>query len=177
MTRLGATPLPPARDWDHAALNLYAGGWRLFFNAQLADVVAHCRGGLAYLATPYTGAVQRSDGCFDVARSLACSVRAARWLRLLALEGVSAVSPVVQSVEMLSADYTEGALDPLDGAFWAQWCRPMLRAADTVIVPQIAGWRESDGIWAEVREALLSGKRVFVMHIGAEYGPPFGVGA
>lgn len=147
-------------ELDHAKQNV------LFtVNAPLAEVVEHCRGRLCYLATPYTKRAQ-FGGKFSQERSFGCAVEAARWLTTLAVEGVTAVSPIVQSVEMISADLLNQQLDPLDQQFWAAWCRPLLRACDVIIVPPIPGWQESEGIWAEVDAALRSYRRVFLIGEG-----------
>lgn len=138
--------LPAARDWRHPTLDACAGGGLLIREARLGDVIRHGRGRLCYLATPYSKVAVGADGAWDPSGSLDCAIRAARWARLLALEGVTAVSPVIQAVEMVRADLLERCLDPLDAGFWEHWCRPLLAACGAVIVPPLAGWRESDGI-------------------------------
>lgn len=167
---MSETTLPHARNWNAPALDAYAVGHLFFRDARLADVVQRCRGRLAYLATPYTKVSVFEDGEWSPTESLECAVRAARWGRLLALEGVTAVSPVIQAVEMVHADFIEQQLDPLDASFWMDWCRPLLNASGVVIVPPVPGWDNSDGIWEEVRAALMFNRPVFLIRPGEEFG-------
>lgn len=158
--------LPHMRNWDSPVFERFAQAGLFHRDARLADIVAHCRGRLSYLATPYTKLARYDDGEFDPTESLECAMRAARWARLFALEGVTAVSPIVQAVEMVHADFVDQRLDPLDVYFWEGWCRPLLNAAGAVIVPPLSGWDGSDGIWAEVREALSAQRPVFLVRPG-----------
>jgi len=154
--------LPKTCDWGHMALGAYAGAGLLYRDAPLAAVVAQARGQMAYLATPYSKIAVGDDGVWDPGRSLEAAVGAARWGMLLAAEGVTAVSPIVQAVEMVHADRAQ-LLDPLDAVFWERWCRPLLDASDMVIVPPMSGWQHSDGIWAEICAALGRQCRVFLI--------------
>ncbi len=167
-----ADPLEPlaTRDWQHPGLQMYRDVALLNDQATLADVVAQCRGVLCYLATPFTKIAQYDDGEFDPAKSLECATRAARWSRALAIEGVTAVSPVIQSVEMVHADFVDQQLDPLDWDFWMCWCQPLLHACPVVIVPRIDGWGDSDGVWHDAVTALRQQKRVFVLRPDAGLG-------
>ena len=152
--------LPHMRNWDAPALNAYARACLFHRDAGLADVISHARGRLAYLATPYSKIALCGCGAWHQGASLEAAVRAARWAKVLAAEGVTAVSPIVQAVEMVHADLAD-MLDPLDEVFWEGWCRPLLAASEVVIVPPIPGWQESEGIWIEVCAALRSNRRVF----------------
>ena len=138
----------------------------LYRNARLADVIAHCRGRLVYLATPYSKIVVGDDGQWDECRSVDAMVLAAYWAGNFASEGITAVSPIVQSAVMVHASHAfeSDPLDPLDADFWTAWCAPLLEASAAVVVPPIRGWRESLGIRHEVIEALTSGRPVFVLH-------------
>lgn len=128
----------------------------------LGGAVARLRGSLVYLASPYSLHVRGEDGAFDSGASAAMSARAAFWARLLAAEGVTAVSPVVLSAEMVHAD--RGALlDPLDAAFWDGWCHPLLRACEAVVIPPIAGWDLSLGVWREACAAIARNRRVYIV--------------
>ena len=153
------------KDWP-GDLPPYAGKSLLYRNARLADVIAHCRGRLVYLATPYSKIAVGDDGQWDVGLSFDAMMRAAHWARHLALEGITAVSPIVQSAEMVHAScvFESDPLDPMDADFWTAWCAPLLEASAAVVVPPIRGWRESLGIRHEVIEALTSGRPVFVLH-------------
>ena len=153
------------KDWP-GDLPPYAGKSLLYRNARLADVIAHCRGRLVYLATPYSKIVVVDDGQWDVGLSFDAMIRAAHWAGHLASEGITAVSPIVQSAEMVHAScvFKSDPLDPMDADFWTAWCAPLLEASAAVVVPPIRGWCESLGIRHEVIEALTSGRPVFVLH-------------
>lgn len=157
--------LPSVRDWGHPALDVYADAGLLQRDADLADVISHARGRLAYLATPYSKVALCDCDAWHQGISLEAAVRAARWAKVLAAEGVTAVSPIIQSVEMVHADLAD-MLDPLDAVFWEGWCRPLLAASGVVIVPPIPGWKDSEGIWVEVCAALRSNRRVFLISEG-----------
>lgn len=162
--------LPSLRDWGCSALDAYADACLLRRDAGLADVISHARGRLAYLATPYSKNALCDCGAWRPGASLEAAVRAARWAKVLAAEGVTAVSPIVQAVEMVHADLSN-MLDPLDAVFWEGWCRPLLAASGVVIVPPIQGWKDSEGIWGEVCAALRSNSGVFLIREG-EGGAP-----
>ncbi|WP_170335014.1 DUF1937 family protein [Ruegeria arenilitoris] len=164
---LETTP-PIRRNWKSAALAEFEDSALLRRDATMADLVSRSRSRLCYLATPYTKLAQHSDGGFCPTKSVEASVKAARWSRLLALEGVTAVSPIVQAVEMINADIINQQLDPLDEKFWELWCRPLLRASAVVIVPPIPGWDQSEGVWHEVRQALLSQVQVILIKPGQD---------
>ncbi|MCG7520866.1 DUF1937 family protein [Ruegeria sp. Ofav3-42] len=155
--------MPCVRNWSHPSLDNFAKAGLFHYSKSFSDVVTACRGRLCYLATPYTKVAVDADGAWDASASLECAVLAARCARALALEGVTAVSPIIQAAEMINADIISQALDPLDGGFWLRWCWPLLNSADAIIVPDFDGWAESDGIWAEVRAALTTNRRVFLL--------------
>jgi len=125
--------------------------------------VALMASGLVYLATPYTRMVLR-DGAWHFALSVEMQVRAERHAARLAALGVTAVSPIALAAGMCHASH---ALDPLDAAFWARWCAPILAAARAVVVPDVPGWHLSDGIRHEVSEALARNLPVHVYAAGA----------
>jgi hypothetical protein len=154
--------LPDTPDWDHPHLAGFEQGQLLYRDAALADVISHCRGRFCYLATPYSKVCLTDDGECNQMESLSCAMRAARWARILAVEGITAISPIIQSVEMVHVDFDEW-LDPMDATFWTGWCQPLLKACDPVIVPPIDGWRESLGIWQEALFALRTNRPVFLI--------------
>ncbi|PTV94908.1 uncharacterized protein DUF1937 [Rhodobacter aestuarii] len=127
------------------------------------EVVAQHAAGLAYLATPYTRKVML-NGRWNYDKSVTLSLLAAREGLRLARVGVTAVSPIVQAAEGLHAQ--AGApgpkVNPLDRVFWTAWCRPMFAAARLVVVPAIPGWDESEGVFAEVTEAVRRNMPVFI---------------
>ena len=161
---------PAAPAWDSPHLDIYALACLLHRDATLAEVITHARGRLCYLATPYSRVALDEYGAWDPYASVDCAVPAAKWACLLALEGVTAVSPIIQAVEMVSYDYPAQQLDPLDGRFWEGWCRPLLAASDVIIIPPITGWAESEGIWHEACAALRSNRRVYLIRDGEEFG-------
>ena len=152
--------LPQMRDWSSPALDKYVARSLLHLDAALSDVIARCAGRLVYLATPYSKLARCDNGQFDHGASLGAAFWAARWARLLAYHGITAVSPVIQAVEMVHSERLENMLDPLDAQFWEGWCRPLLAASGVVVVPPIRGWQDSDGIWVEVCDALRAHKHV-----------------
>lgn len=162
--------LPHQRNWQAPNLEAFENIGLFVKDAKLDEVVNLCKNRLCYLATPYTKIAQHDDGEFDPTESLDCATRAARWARLFALEGVTAVSPIIQSVEMVHSEFLEQSLDPLDVQFWEQWCFPLLRQSEAIIVPPVGGWDTSDGIWGEVRYALMSGRKVVTIYAGECFG-------
>ena len=155
--------LPHSPHWDAHELEAYAEDCLLHRDASLADVINHCRGQLCYLATPYSKIACSDDGEWDSNLSRDSALRAAQWAGLLTLEGLTAVSPIIQAVEMVHADLITQQLDPLDVSFWESWCRPLLNASRCVLVPPILGWDNSDGIWGEVCAALRRQRPVFLI--------------
>lgn len=156
----GLDPLTPL-DWlslkSQRLPHLFIGGMTVMMAERL-------RGGLVYLATPYTEQV-KTGGEFDDYRSEVAGALAARWTLRLAVAGVTAVSPIALAVAMLRED-RERALRPLDDDFWTAWCRPMLTACCAVAVPMVPGWNASRGVWAEVTVALRAQLPVVLIRDG-----------
>ena len=120
--------------------------------------------GLVYVATPYTK-LAAPRGVFDWPRADAAAHKAAGAVAMLAMRGVSAVSPIVIAHaacdwwhSQVNAGFAERAA--LDAMFWTRWCAPLLDAARMVYVPAIEGWHESDGVAREVAHALSGCKPV-----------------
>lgn len=163
---MGNYIVPARRDWADPVFDRLSGVGLFCYHQPFSRIVLECRGRLCYLATPYTKVVSSGSAWdWNPATSVEAAVRAARCSRALAVEGVTAVSPVIQSVEMIQSDIAGQSLNPLDGAFWKKWCAPLLRASEVVILPNLPGWAESDGVWAEVRYALNANTRVFLMDV------------
>lgn len=131
-------------------------------DASVQDCIASCRGRLAYLATPYSRIAVNAAGDWCPIRSEAAGFKAALWAARLARGGVTVVSPIAQAAAMVGVDLGRG-LDPLDDAFWTKWCAPMLNACSAVIVPPIAGWQHSDGIWHEVCRSVRCNVPVWLL--------------
>lgn len=148
-------------DWGVIFAPIVRDSWegRIWYGAGPETVSKHAPGGRpVYLATPYTLRAQ-INGKWSYEASLHCSAQAARELGRLARVGVTGISPIVQSAEMVHAEAFErvrdaAPLDPLDAAFWHRWCRPILNACFAVVVPDIDGWPQSDGVFREVMETL-----------------------
>lgn len=158
--------LPHDPDWDHPTLERYQIAGLLRRSMSLPDTLNRARGRLCYLATPYSREVVTAAGTWDPVLSLQSVIAAARWAAMFAAQGVTAISPVVQSGEMLHCDAasgTPGRLDALDGQFWEAWCWPFLMASDLVIVPPMTGWQASAGLWTEVRTSLMTSRQVIVL--------------
>ncbi|SDW77685.1 DUF1937 family protein [Roseicitreum antarcticum] len=157
---------------------LFAAGSRhrvsplLHLGAGVGRVARHAPAGIQYLATPFTKLVRGPGGTYCATAAFDASARAGLHARRLALAGVTAISPIVQAVEICATRPGIGAgaglPDPLDEAFWADWCRPLLWASRSVIVPAIPGWSKSVGVWREVVWALDRNMPVFVYAGGLE---------
>ncbi|MGR3813425.1 MAG: DUF1937 family protein [Cognatishimia activa] len=158
--------LPHQRNWQADELSAYRVTDKFIADASLHEVVNHCKSRLCYLATPYSKVAIFDDGEFDPTESLNCAMRAALWARMLALEGLTCVSPIIQAVEMVHVDFRDQRLDPLDVQYWEAWCRPLLMASEVVVIPPIAGWAQSDAVWTEAKTALEEGKRVITIFAG-----------
>lgn len=154
--------MPASHDWESIAAS------PLLRHSGLGDVLARYRGTLVYLATPYTRLARREDGAFCAVRSDGLAHEASCWAAMFALNGVTAISPIVCAVAAVNADLAR-ALDPLDARFWENWCRPLLRASDVVVIPPLPGWKESAGVFHEAREAVQQMKPVQIITPG-EWG-------
>jgi hypothetical protein len=146
---------------------------RIYFGAGPVTVASFIqRDKPVYLASPYSKRAQRA-GKWAHDLSLLASAQAARELGRLARVGVTGLSPIVQSAEMVHAEAFEltmgkDRLDPLDGAYWEGWCRPLLNVCCAVVVPVIDGWAASEGIHAEVMHVLTEGNRPVFFYAGAD---------
>lgn len=143
---------------------------RVWFAAGPTTVARYAGGGSpVYLATPYSKIVEYA-GRWSYERSLYASAQAARELGRLARVGVTGVSPIVQSAEIAHVERalaaTGQSIDPLDTAFWEGWCRPILNVASAVVVPDIDGWSESEGVFREVMWTLQETQRPVFFYAG-----------
>ncbi|WP_422074136.1 DUF1937 family protein [Tranquillimonas rosea] len=131
----------------------------VFSNMPLDHSVAAARGKLVYLATPFRRQVVDSKGRFSRRRAIQAAARAQRWVGALAVERVTAISPVALSVNLSAGPAAK--IDPMDDDFWSRWFTPLLTRADLVMVPPLEGWAESEGVW---REALVAVARGIPVH-------------
>lgn len=120
-------------------------------------LIAQGAAGIVYVATPYSRVVTRPDGSWCWHLSALARDRAVAATVPLVRAGMAAFSPVALAAQMC---HRAPDLDPLDGVFWERWCAPFLAAAALVWVPDIAGWRESDGVSHEIAVALARNKPV-----------------
>ncbi|MFV0386523.1 DUF1937 family protein [Paracoccus sp. (in: a-proteobacteria)] len=149
-------------DWPWL-MQVFSGSCLLHEDCTIADIVQRVGGGrLAYLATPYTKLVLDDDRNFDWRAHLKVRVRTSRWAAELAIEGVTAASPVLMACAICESGVT-GCPHPLDEAFWSRWCQPMLAASGAVIVPPMAGWDVSRGVWREVCWSLRQNRPVYLI--------------
>lgn len=155
---------PQRPDWDWLRLR-YDGTNLLHLNADLLDVARVSRGRYGYLATPFSGAVVGATGRYRRAMAEVVAAEAANWCLWGALNKLTLLSPVVQSMAMVEADLGR-ELDPLDRDFWQRWCLPLLQGAGAVVVPPMPGWELSHGVWNECCWALRHNVRVFVIGSG-----------
>lgn len=131
--------------------------------------------GFVYLATPYSKRAVDRHGVWSLRESGRLADEAAKEVARLKLAGVSAFSPIALSSAVVHATLNPFSIktrpdprhDPLDAACWLTWCMPFLRAARALVVPDLPGWDQSNGIKAEVTEALRLGMPVMLYAEGA----------
>jgi len=162
--RLADTEFPTAPDWAWLD-SAFPAGTGLRMGCTMAEVIRHCRGRLAYMATPYSKLVVNDDGRWDMGLSMDVEARTAVLARGLAMCNITAISPILMACEICHSDY-DGCLDPLDNAFWTAWCQPLLSRSDVVVIPPMDGWDASNGVWREVCWALGGGVPVFQIEEG-----------
>lgn len=131
------------------------------------DISRNCRGRLVYLATPYSLRAVNYHGDWSAMQGDEAEADAALWVGNLAVAGVTAISPIVLSHR--ACLHVSDRVDPLDGAFWHGWCRPLMHRCDALVIPEIAGWDASAGIWAEFGWFVGANRPVFVMGDGREW--------
>lgn len=146
---------------------------QVFTGASPASVAARIgRGAMVYLATPYSKEVVGEDGGWSYELSLLRQAEASYEARRLGEAGITAISPIAQSAAMchLTARgprWGLGPLDPLDAGWWTEWCRPLLRLAPAVVVPDLPGWWRSAGILEEAEAKIAQGGLVFLYAEGS----------
>ena len=162
-------------DWTDLLSAARAGMLPCLHVGQTPASIAKVFGGKqpVYLASPYSREAVDVLGAWSYELSNLAARRAARACADLLTHGVMAVSPIVQAVWMINASGAfEGqrrggvrfvpSLDPLDAGLWMDWCQPLLNVCGAVVVPDIPGWQESNGIWAEVAQALTRNVPVYL---------------
>lgn len=119
--------------------------------------VAKRASGLVYLATPYTKRAA-PGGVFDWGAADRAARDAAECASILSFQGCTAVAPIVLAHQMIAVQLGTSRQkiaerNALDAAFWTRWCAPLLWACRFVYVPDLTGWRESEGIAHEIAQA------------------------
>lgn len=104
--------------------------------------------GLAYLATPYTKYVSGIDKAFE---------DAARLAGVLLVAGVRVYSPIVHCHPIAIAS----GLDPHDHSIWLPFNELMLSLSRVLIVGQLPGWVESDGVTHEIKTFMRTRRPIF----------------
>jgi len=103
---------------------------------------------MIYLCSPYTS--YRNGDIW------AAYQEAARIAGLLTKQGHTVYSPVVHSHPL--AIYAK--IDPLNWQFWMKADAPFVAACQECLVAMMEGWRESQGVTAEIAEFQRVGKPV-----------------
>lgn len=109
------------------------------------------QGGLYYIGSPYSLYMEGTDkACEDVSRL--CS-------RLME-RGLIVFSPIAHGHTITKC----GKLDPFDGAFWIKVDEVFLSVCDALIVAELPGWKESEGVTWEIDAASEAGKPVYYIN-------------
>jgi hypothetical protein len=105
-----------------------------------------------YLASPYSHPdPQVREARFEAAcRATADLIRA----------GEAVFSPIVHGHPLVRYGL------PIDWSFWQRFDEEHLQKCDVVLVLQADGWRESEGVKAELALASAFGKRIDYLDIG-----------
>lgn len=106
-----------------------------------------------YLATPYSKYHLGIEEAFQAA---------CRETALLLRAGVPTFSPIAHTHPIAM----HGDINPLDHEIWLPADRPLMDAAEGLIVCQMQGWDESYGIGVEIATFKEAGKPIFYMTPG-----------
>jgi hypothetical protein len=104
-----------------------------------AEVLRAANGGFVYLASPYSR-LAATVGLDEATRVVALAAGS------LMSEGCVVFSPIVHGHHVSEAY----GLDKLDHVFWMGQCYPIAPNAAVCVVLMFEGWRESEGVSAEV---------------------------
>ena len=108
---------------------------------------------LYYLATPYS----KYETGLESAFKMACYQAA-----LLLKSGYAVFSPIAHSHPIAM----QGGIDPFDHAVWLHADRPLMDAADAIVVVTAPGWRDSYGVAYEIETFRRANKPVIYMASG-----------
>lgn len=177
--------LPEQIDWDCRELDQAAQASLFYRRINMSSLADRTTVGLVYLATPYSKISMNRSGGWSAQDSEYYGQAAADWAAMLAQFEISVFAPIAQISLMINfsvhgvlafsnprSTSPPGrdlefsgltSLSPPDDAFWSAWCAPFRDACSCVVVPPVVGWRESRGIWREVRTAISRNKPVYIM--------------
>lgn len=163
----------------HGAVAQINAGWRAILapdaavsplvrrGASPASVGRATGGRMGFVCAPYLADVQ-VGGEWRPERSVRLSILAARELRRLQMEGVSAICPAVLQAAMCEASGLIPDAPPcLHRPSWDIWVRPFLAQAAFLVVPDIPGWQNCPDVLAQVMGALARNVAVHVYAGGA----------
>jgi hypothetical protein len=108
---------------------------------------------MIYLASPYSHAD-------PVVRQARCDA-ACQGAAVLIGSGRAVIAPIVQGHPLVRFGL------PGDWSFWAPMARQYIARCDEVVVLQLDGWRESEGVQAELALAADLGRPVRML-VGSE---------
>lgn len=103
---------------------------------------------LAYLATPYTLYKPGLEAAFREASRVAGQIL---------LAGIDVFSPIAHA-HAISA-YSE--IDPLAREFWLAHLERFMERCDVLIIAEMAGWKESEGMNREIAFFVRARKHIF----------------
>lgn len=109
--------------------------------------------GYWYTATPYS---RFAEG-INAANREACRIAG-----ILIADGINVFSPIAHS----HAIAMHSGLDPLDLQMWIEGDKPMMGAAEGLIVVEMDGWRESVGVQHEIKVFQEAAKPI--VHLSLE---------
>lgn len=147
-------PFEFPREPDWTLLDQVFGPTQLLRMGAKGCLQEHCRGKLAYLATPFHE--------FEGGPVLAAA-KAERWMDSLALVGLIPVSPAVLCQQALERHSGWDAA-PIEFPEWPM----ILRQASVVVVPPMDGWAVSLDVWHAVCAALRWNMPVFILGEAAD---------
>jgi Domain of unknown function (DUF1937) len=106
---------------------------------------------LIFLSTPYSRYNEGLQAAFEAACRLAGR---------LVINGLSIYSPIAHSHPI--AFY--GEINPLDVKLWMRLNEPHIKAASAILVAEMAGWKDSDGVKSEMDAFALAGKPIYFVN-------------
>jgi Domain of unknown function (DUF1937) len=106
---------------------------------------------LIFLSTPYSRYASGLQEAFEGACKLAGR---------LIINGLNIYSPIAHSHPI--AFY--GEINPLDVKLWMRLNEPHIKAANAILVGEMAGWKDSDGVKNEMDAFAMAGKPIYFVN-------------